>query len=246
MCCTTGVHESQRFVAFSGQHWLILGLFLVGLVVLPVWGRAHRGTRAEMVFRRGWAVLMGVVIVVMQVYYQLEPGGFRLGSSLPLELCDIANFTAVIALATRNRVATAFTYYVALSLSVQAVLTPALGQSFPSLRFFGFWVLHLMVVWAAAYLTWGLGFRPTWRLYGVTSALALVWVVVAFSVNKLLDTNYGYLLRKPSSASLFDLLGPWPVYVIASILIVLAGWALVMTLPWYLVRSRVATGSVPG
>ena len=245
MCCTTEVPESQRFVAFSGQHWLILAVFVVGLVALPLWGRAHRGTPREVVVRRGWAVLMGAVIVVMQVYYQLEPGGFRLGSSLPLELCDIANVTAVIALATRNQVATAFTYYVALTLSVQAVLTPALGQTFPSPRFLGFWALHLMVVWAAAYLTWGLGFRPTWRLYGVTSALAVVWVVVAFTANKLLGTDYGYLVRKPGSASLLDLLGPWPVYVIASVLVVLSGWALVMTLPWYLVR-RVRTGQERG
>ena len=213
---------SQRFVAFSAQHWVILAIFVLGLVLLPMWGRSHRGTPTEVVVRRGWALLMAVVIVVMQVYYALDPvsGSLRvqLGSSLPLELCDIANFAAIIALATRNQVATAFTYYVALSLSVQGVVTPSLGQSFPSLRFFGFWVLHLMVVWAGVYLTWGLGFRPTWRLYGITCGLALAWVAVAGTVNAAVGTNFGYLARKPSTASLFDLLGPWPVYVVNSIL----------------------------
>jgi hypothetical integral membrane protein (TIGR02206 family) len=176
--------------------------------------------------------------VGMQVYYQLEPGPFELGSALPLELCDLAVVAAVVALLTRNQVATAFAYYVALTLSVQGILTPALTQPFPTIRFFGFWTLHLLVVWAAAYLTWGLGFRPTWRLYGIVCSITIGWAVAAYALNVALGTNYGYLNHKPASASLLDLLGPWPWYVVASVGIVAIGWALVLTLPWELLSAR--------
>jgi hypothetical integral membrane protein (TIGR02206 family) len=227
-----------HFVAFSGQHWLLLAVFAVGVVTLPAWGRAHRETPGELVFRRGFAVVLGTAFVGMQVYYQLEPGSFDLGSALPLELCDLAVVAAVVALLTRNEIATAFAYYVALTLSVQGILTPALTQPFPTVRFFGFWTLHLLVVWAAAYLTWGLGFRPTWRLYGVVCAITIGWAVAAYVLNRALGANYGYLNHKPASASLLDLLGPWPWYVVASVAIVAAGWALVLTLPWELLRAR--------
>lgn len=223
---------SEKFQAFTGQHWLLIGIFLVGLVLVVVWGRSHRGTPREQPVRRGYAVVLGLAVVTMLFYYAFEPGGVDLGTSLPLELCDVAEFTAVVALWTRSPRATAFTYYVALTLSIQAILTPSLGQAFPSPRYLGFWTLHFLVVWAAAYLTWGLGFRPTWSLYRFTLLATLVWALVAFPLNEVLDTNYGYLNRKPSSASLLDLLGPWPWYLLAGAAIIAAGWALVLTVPW--------------
>jgi hypothetical integral membrane protein (TIGR02206 family) len=128
---------SERFQAFSGQHWLLLAVFAVGVVLVPAWGRSHRGTDREHLVRQGYAVVLGVAMVTMQVYYAVEPGHFDLGTSLPLELCDLAECTAVVALWTRSPRATAFTYYVALTLSVQAIVTPSLGQTFPSPRFFG-------------------------------------------------------------------------------------------------------------
>lgn len=225
---------SDRFQAFSGEHWLLLAIFAVGVVLVPVWGRSHRGTPHELPARRGYALVLTLAVVTMQTYYQFEPGGFDLGSSLPLELCDLAEYAAIVALWTRSPRATAFTYYVALTLSIQAIVTPSLGQSFPSPRFFGFWTLHFLVVWAAAYLTWGLGFRPTWRLYGFTCLATLVWAVVAYPLNEVLGTNYGYLNRKPGSASLLDLLGPWPWYLLAAAAIIVTGWALLLTVPWTL------------
>ena len=234
----TVLAASEKFQAFSGLHWALLAVFVVGLVVVIAWGRSHRGTPRELPARRAYAVVLGLVVVTMLVYYAVEPSGFDLGTSLPLELCDLAEITAVIALWTRNPRATAFTYYVALTLSVQGILTPSLGQAFPSPRFLGFWTLHLLVVWAAAYLTWGLGFRPTWALYRFTCLVLLAWALVAYPLNEVLDTNFGYLNRKPSSASLLDALGPWPWYLLGATGIILVGWAVLLTLPWVLLSRR--------
>jgi hypothetical integral membrane protein (TIGR02206 family) len=234
----TTLAADAKFQAFSGQHWLLLGIFAVGMILFPLWGRSHRGTPREQAACRGFAITLGTAAATMQVYYVFEPGGFDLDGSLPLELCDLAEYSAIIALWTRSERATAFTYYVALTLSIQAILTPSLGQTFPSPRFLGFWTLHLLVVWAAAYLTWGLGFRPTWRLYGFTCAVTLIWAGAAFFLNRALGTNYGYLNHKPSAASLLDLLGPWPWYVLAATAIVAVGWGLLLTLPWHLGKRR--------
>jgi hypothetical integral membrane protein (TIGR02206 family) len=231
----TPLADDVPFRAFSGQHWFLLAVFVAGVVVVVRWGRSHRETPGELGARRGFALVLAAVVVAMQVYYQLEPGGFDLADSLPAQLCDVADVVAVVALWTKGPRAVAFTYYVGLTLSVQGVLTPALDQGFPSPRFLGFFALHFLVVWAAVYLVWGLGVHPTWRLYRSTVVATLVWAAAALALNELLGTNYGYVDHKPASASLLDLLGPWPVYVLVEIVIIAVGWALVLTWPWRLV-----------
>lgn len=94
------------------------------------------------------------------------------------------------------------------------------------------------MIWAAAYLTWGLGIRPNWRRYWITVGITATWAATAYLFNVVTGTNYGYLNRKPPSASLLDLFGPWPWYVLVAIALVFVGWALLLTLPWTLGRKR--------
>ena len=51
--------------------------------------------------------------------------------------------------------------------------------------------------------------------------------------NAMTGTNYGYLNRKPDTASLLDLLPGWPAYVVLEIAVVAVVWAL-MTWPFTL------------
>jgi hypothetical integral membrane protein (TIGR02206 family) len=233
----TPLAAATRFEAFSGEHLVLLGIFVAGLVVAAAWGRAHRDTPLELPARRTAAVVLALVALGMQAY-QLTPGDFDVDTSLPLALCDVATVMTVVALWTRSPRASAFTYYVGLTLTSQGVLTPSLAEGFPHPRYFGFWALHFLVVWAAAYLTWGLGIRPTWRRYRFAVGATLTWAVVVFAFNVVVDSNYGYLNAKPSSASLLDVLGPWPWYVVVEIVVVTVAWAVLLTLPWTLAARQ--------
>jgi hypothetical integral membrane protein (TIGR02206 family) len=227
---------AERFEAFSGQHYLLLTLFAIGAVGIVLLGRRQRGTAAAVRFSRVLAVAIPCFTVPSQVF-QLTPDDFDLGSSLPLQLCDFAWVTAVWGMWTHRPLPAALTYYWGLTLTAQGILTPSLGQVFPQPRFFAFWCMHFLIVWSALYLTLGLGLGPSWRSYRITVALTAVWAVVVYAFDVAVDVNYGYLVAKPGSASLLDPLGPWPVYVFASLGILVVGWAL-MTWPWVVHARR--------
>jgi len=235
----------DRFHAYSGQHFLLLAITAVGALGFVWWGRRHRDTPQEVVVRRTFASVSLLVIVAWQLYL-LTPDVRNVRTSWPLGLSDLADYTAVFALWTRGLKTSAFTYYVGFTFTMMALLTPALTEPFPTVRWWGFWIRHIDVVWAAAYLIWGLGIRPTWRLYRTTVVAVLIWAGVTYTFNVTMDTNYGYLVNTPSTASPLDLFGPWPWYVVIAMGIILTLWAVVFTLPWERARARTASESGDG
>lgn len=224
------VLEPGTFEPFGTSHLVMLAIFAAGIWPLVHFGKMHRGTENELRFSRAFAVVIPLSVVPLQVI-NLLPKEYNFETTLPIQLCDLAWVAATYALWTHRRYAVALTYYWGLILSSQAVATPALDTEFPSTRFIAFWTVHLLIVWAAIYLTWGLGIRPTWRGYATTVVTTLVWAASVFTFNSITGTNYGYFNRKPSTPSVLDLLGPWPVYVVLEIAIVLGVWALI-TWPW--------------
>lgn len=215
----------------------MLVIFVLGAAGLVWVGRRQTESQAR-IFGRVLAVLILVMFIVALFYKLTQPA---LDTSVPLQLCDVAELTAAYALWSRRQWAFVLTYYWCLVLSSQALITPDEGTpeqgspDFPNHLFITFFALHVLVVWAPIYLTWGRRMRPRWRDYRFTVIVTFVWAAFTFTFNAITGTNYGYLNRKPPTASLLDVLGPWPVYLLAEIAIVLIVWAL-MTWPWE--RSR--------
>jgi hypothetical integral membrane protein (TIGR02206 family) len=225
--------DADGFQAYTVEHFALLALLVVGAVALGWLGHRLRNSAQDDRFRRAFALVIPVFTVPLQVL-QLLPGDFTLGTSLPLQICDLSWIVAVYALWTRNSRATALLYFWGLTLTVQAAVTPSLSQTFPDPRYFMFWAMHFLTIWAAVYLVCAVG-GPTWAGYRFTLVCTAVWAALVLVFNAVTGTNYGYLSRKPDTGSLLDLLGPWPAYVGAEVLILAVGWAL-MTWPW--VRAK--------
>lgn len=235
-----GVSHPQRFVPYGPEHWTILVLLVVVSIVLVWLGRRYlTGVGAS----RAFAVVIVAFQVPMQIYYLL-PSQWDLNHSLPFQLCDLAWFVAVYTLWTRSQRAYSVTYYWGLTLTPQAMITPSLDSpNFPDVHFIQFWGQHLLVVWAAVYLTWVVGMRPNWRSLWIAVSATLVWGVAVFTFNHFTGANYGFVNAKPPNPSMLDLMGPWPWYLLVEFVVGLAGWALV-TWPWTLLGRRAPAASV--
>lgn len=219
---------ARQFEPYGPSYWGAIVVFVVGAALLV---RVGRGL-ADVPARRLGRILGGVTATIYAaiVLYNLVPPS--LATSVPLQLTDLATVVAAAALWTQRQWAYALTYYWGLVLSVQALISPVLrGPDFPHYQFLAFYAIHLLVVWAAIYLTWGRGMRPDWHSYRLAVAVTAGWAVLTVVFNKLAGTNYGFTNHKPATASLLDLMGPWPVYVVVTAAVVFAVWAL-MTWPW--------------
>ncbi len=230
----TAVLATDRFATFSAEHFALIALFLAVFGGLVVVGRRHGDNER---FRRVLAITIPVFTLPMQVM-QLLPSDFDIETSLPLQYCDLAWAIAAYALWTRRAWAVALTYFWGLTLTIQGIITPSLGELFPDPRYVMFWGMHFLTVWAAGYLV-ATGNRPTWRLYGFAVAVTALWAGIVVTFNAVTGTNYGYLNRKPPGTSALDLLPGWPTYVVVEVVLVSAVWAL-MTWPF---ARRVTGGS---
>lgn len=224
------------FQPYGASHLVAIGVMVVGGLVVVLIGRRQRDRDAPDRLGRILAVALLGFGLPLQVLYFFPPY-WNLDTTLPLQLCDIATVVAAYALWTHRWWATALTYFWGLTLTTQAIATPALDQVFPEVGFLLFWGMHIGTVWAAVHLTWGRGLPPDWRGYRVAVATTAVWAVLVYCFNLVAETNYGYLNAKPGSASALDLLGPWPWYVAWEAVIIATAWAL-LTWPW--VRHRAA------
>jgi hypothetical integral membrane protein (TIGR02206 family) len=219
---------ARQFTAYGPSHWGVLTLFVIGAGLLVWVGRRQTERQARLVGRVLGAVTALIYAAIL--VYVLSPP--TIDSSVPLQLTDLATVVGAYAFWSQKQWAYTLTYYWGLVLSTQALISPALqGPDFPHYRFLAFWSIHLLVVWAAIYLTWGRGMRPDWRGYRFAIAVTLVWAAVTFTFNSIAGTNYGFLNRKPSTESLLDAMGPWPWYVLTAAVLVSIVWAL-LTWPW--------------
>ena len=228
------ISATREFYAYGPSHLTVLVVFAIGSAALVWIGRRQSESQARL-FGRVLGALTLAIFGVALVYKLVQPS---LEHSVPLQLCDLAELTAAYALWSRRKWAFTLAYYWGLPLSSQALITPDLtAPDFPGHSFLTFFALHLLIVWAAIYLTWGRGMRPGWRNYRFAVITTLAWGAFTFTFNTIAGTDYGFLNRKPLNPSLLDFLGPWPYYVLAEVVVVAAVWAL-MTWPWELKRRR--------
>jgi len=229
---------------FSGEHIAALIATAVAAALLVVGARRHGDAWAVPV-ARGLAALILTAYLVEHVTYALR-GNWTTRVNLPLQLTDAVTLVSVAALWRPGAaLLVELVYFWALTASLQAVMTPDLGQTFPDVLYFTYFATHSGAILAAGLLALGWGRLPrpgaVWRVYGITAAFA----VVAAVGTVLTGGNYMFLRRKPARGSLLDIMGPWPWYILAGAALGLAMFLALEALARILRRreGRIATST---
>jgi hypothetical integral membrane protein (TIGR02206 family) len=164
--------------------------------------------RAKRLSHRVVRVFLACGLATTEIERTLRDG-IHFPDRLPLNLCNVSTWVAVLALVTLWPLAVEFVYFVGLSGAVMALLVP---DTWP----FRFFLNHGGTVIAATVLVFGhLGPAglvrrgAVWRSFGLLAIYAALLGIFDWAFG----TNYGYLRRKPVGVSLMSLMGPWPFYL---------------------------------
>lgn len=204
---------SSRFVMFGPSHLAAIAVTLLVPLALAALARwEHPGRRADRIVRIALAVLM---LAGWATWYAVSAsrGELSLGNALPLNLCDWAMAALIVALLTRHPFAYELGYFWGLGGTLQGVVTPPIYWDFPHSQFLFFFIQHSGIIAALLYLTLGSGLRPWPRSLPRVIGATLAYAAITGLFDWLLGVNYAFLREKPLTASLLDLMSPWPWYI---------------------------------
>ena len=158
------------------------------------------------------------ILLDAAVYYAylIAHGQLTFPDHLPLELCDASLCLVIVALLTLNKTVYDLAYYGALAGASMALLTPNLWEPFPSFGTIQFFVDHGLIVIGALYLAWSGQMRPRAGSIGRAMLGVNLFAALVGTFDSFFKTDYMYLRAKPANASLLDVLGPWPWYLVAA------------------------------
>ena len=201
------------FVLFSTQHLIaIFAIILVGTLIILTQRKAPPQKRKTI----RW--VMAIVLVINETtwhLWNLSIGEWTIQTMLPLHLCSVLVWSSAYMLVTKQRTIYEFAYLIGIAGALQAILTPDLGQyAFPHLRYFQVFISHGLIIISALYMTLVEGFRPTWASVKRVAIYGNIYLVAVFVLNLLIGSNYLFVAHKPETASLLDVLPPWPYYIL--------------------------------
>ena len=219
---------SADFHLFNPLHLAILAAIPAAAVALT-W-TTRRFPKTALVTRITLAALLTLDGLVWYFYrYQVQ--GVRFPETLPLELCDVSFWLTAAALLTLEEHVFDLAYYWGLAGSGMAVLTPYLRAPLHTFQSFQYFTGHSLLIIGLLYLIWSRQSRPRPRSWWFALWSLNTYGVLVAAVDILGGTNFMYLREKPASTSLFNVLGPWPWYIVGADLVALVLF-LLMQLPF--------------
>ncbi len=198
---------------FGQEHLTVLILTVLLSILLPLYAKRYLSEKAQVNLSRGLAVLI-CISVVFYIVVRMAHGYFDPKYDLPFDLCNLVGLVLPFLMWKPSYRVHEILYFWILAGTLQGVLTPHLLDSFPTFTFFKFWITHSGLVIYTIYVSVVFRFYPTRKSILRAFGAIQVYALFMFPINYFVGSNYAYLAHKPPTASLLDLFGPWPWYIL--------------------------------
>ena len=207
-------YSGEPFQLFGPKHLLVLAIVTVLILWLLIgW---NNPTEKE---KRNARYLLAAILFIWEGswhLWSLSTGTWTVTYHLPLHICSIMVWLSIYMLITKNYRIFEFAYFIGIAGALQPLLTPEAG-------IYGLWhfralqtlIVHGTLVIAPIYMSTKEGFRPTWGSFLRVAIGTNIYMIIIHFVNLAIGSNYLFTVNKPPTASLLDMLGPWPLYLLS-------------------------------
>jgi hypothetical integral membrane protein (TIGR02206 family) len=198
------------FAVFGWEH--LLSLSLIFLTVIIIFISRSRLKESHLIKK---VLITGLVLSeITYQYWAIYNEMWDVRVYLPLQLCSLNILLSVVLLLTDNKKLFAFVYLFGFTGALQALITPELFQQAWHFRFIQYFFAHALIVWTAMYYAIVKNYRISWHRFFFSFIWLNVYAAGVYLINILVGANYMFLIKKPSNASLMDVMGPYPWYLI--------------------------------
>ena len=197
----------------SVEHLGAIAVIAAGTAALVATARLRPGPWTTIAARSLAVVLVGAEVAWWIYLVATHANRAELAYALPFQLCDVAIFVSALALWLRQQLLVEVTYFWGLAGTIQAIITPDLAEHFPAFPFIQYYVAHGGVVAAALLLVVGIGQWPRPPAVFGVAVLTVAYATFVGALDAVTGANYMYLRAKPASATVLDVMGPWPWYI---------------------------------
>ena len=204
---------NENFKLFSNEHLLIIGLIFFLCIILPYLAKYYFSESRKLFLTRFLAVIISIT-AVLWIIIRVSLGRFVMETDLPLDLCNLAALSLTFLMWKPKYKFHEILYFLILSGTFQAILTPHLLEGFPNYTFMKYWIVHGGLVVFVIYITCAYKFYPAKLSILKTFIVLQIYTLLMFPINWLIGSNYFYIMRKPPTSSLLDYFGPWPWYIV--------------------------------
>lgn len=228
--------KQASFHPFGMLHVLpLVIIFCIGFTgILFAKSQLKRERQKNLIFGISLIPLIGYL---SNVIFPLIEGDFNLQEDLPVHVCRVLAIATPVVIWYNKRYWMRIFYFWILAGTLNANITPDVEYTFPHWTYFNYWMVHSFLVIIPIYYVFVFKMKITFNDLKNAFWLANIFLISTYFINVLLGSNYMYSRAKPTAATILDVMGPWPVYLITGQLLALILFFL-LYLPFYFNARR--------
>lgn len=224
-------NTGKVFVPFNIQH--LIALVIIGIMLFTCFKFEKFYKKYDKPISMLLSILMFLQQGLLYLWY-ISSGSFSVKESLPLYTCRIAIIISIFMLLNPKQWMVDIVYFWGFVGSFVALLSPDTSTfTFPHFMFLQYFIGHGLLIFTSIYMILIKKYNITLKSFIRVLKVTLMYVICIIPINYITGGNYAYLSGKPKTATILDILPPYPYYI-PIILLFMAASFFIALLPFFL------------